>query len=47
VPDEGDSCLTTAPTVTSLFVQSIGYAVVSYCQQARNVHQFVHQLSFY
>ena len=27
----------------SLFVLSIGYVLVSHCQQARYVHQFVHQ----
>ena len=29
----------------SLFVLSIGYVMVSHCQQARYVHQFVHQFS--
>ena len=29
----------------SLFVLSIGYVMVSHCQQARYVHQFVHKFS--
>ena len=29
----------------SLFVPSIGYVMVSHCQQARYVHQFGHQFS--
>ena len=37
------SCLYTAPMHISLFVLSIGYVLVSHCQQARYVHQFVHQ----
>ena len=37
------NCLYTAPMHISLFVLSIGYVLVSHCQQARYVHQFVHQ----
>jgi len=35
-------CPRTAPIHISLFVLSIGYVLVSHCQQARYVHQFVH-----
>ena len=34
----------TAPMHTSRFVFSIGYVLLSHCQQARYVHQFVHHL---
>ena len=37
------NCLGTAPMHISLFVLSIGYVNVSHCQQARCVHQFLHQ----
>ena len=37
------NCPRTAPMHISLFVLSIGYVLVSHCQQARCVHQFVHQ----
>ena len=40
---KGFNCLRTAPMHISLFVLSIGYVLVSHCQQARYVHQFVHQ----
>ena len=40
---KGFNCLRTAPTHISLFVLSIGYVLVCHCQQARYVHQFVHQ----
>ena len=45
VPDEGVDFPSTAPMHISLFVLSIGYVMASHCQQARYVHQFVHQLS--
>ena len=37
------NCPSTAPMHISLFVLSIGYVLVGHCQQARCVHQFVHQ----
>ena len=37
------NCPYTAPVHISLFVVSIGYVSLSHCQQARYVHQFVHQ----
>ena len=40
---KGYNCPCTAPMHISLFVLSIGYVLVSHCQQARYVHQFVHQ----
>ena len=40
---KGFNCPHTAPMHISLFVLSIGYVLVSHCQQARYVHQFVHQ----
>ena len=43
VPDEGVNFRSTAPMHISLFVLSIGYVMVSHCQQAQYVHQFVHQ----
>ena len=43
VPDEGVNFPSTAPMHISLFVLSIGYGMVSQCQQARYVHQFVYQ----
>ncbi len=44
VPDEGIKFPSTAPMHISLFVLSIGFVMVSHCQQARYVHQFVHHL---
>ena len=41
---KGFNFLCTAPMHISLFVLSIGYVMVSHCQQAQYVHQFVHHL---